>query len=142
MAFLAFWDSFQFRNVYILCNLLFFAFYLYVKKVFKKIYKPIRRQTFPSKHSGCAKTYVRLSGTGTNVVQTCQPLSWLVHGTSTFLTRKITETVKNWLQIAVELVFLPLTFAMQNLPVFGRFWQLQLTMCYYALIPLSSFVYL
>ena len=36
MAFLAFWDSFQFQNVYILYNLLFFAFHLYVKKAFKK----------------------------------------------------------------------------------------------------------
>ena len=88
MAFLAFWDSFQFRNVYILCNLFFFAFHLYVKEAFKKSNKPIKRLTFPSKHSGCAKTYVRLPGIGWNVVQTCKPLSWLVHGTSAFLTRK------------------------------------------------------
>ena len=113
---------------------IFFAIYCFSllfickKGIFKKGNKPIKRLTFPSKHSGC----VWLSGTGRNVVQTCKPLSWLVHGTSTFLTRKNTETVKNWLQIAVELVFLPLTFAMPNLPVFGRFWQLQLTMCYYA----------
>ena len=140
MAFLAFWNSFW--NVYNLCNFLFFPCNLYVKEAFKKINKPIKRLTFPSKHWGCAKTYVRLSGTGRNVVQTCKPLSWLVHGTSTFLTRKNTETVKNWLQIAVEFVFLPIRFAMQKLPVFGRFWQLQLTICYYALIPLSSFVYL
>ena len=141
MASLAFWDSFQFRNVCFV-QFIVFSLHLYVKKAFEKGNKAVKRLIFPSKHSGCAKTYVRLSWTGTNVVQTCKPFSWLVHGTSTFLTGKNTETVKNWLQIAVELVFLPLTFAMQNFPVFRRFWQLQLTMCYYALIPLSPFAYL
>ena len=35
--------------------------------------------------SGCAKTYVRLSGTGRNLVRTWKPLTWFVRGTSTFL---------------------------------------------------------
>ena len=29
--------------------------------------------------TGCAKTYVRLSWTGRNLVLTCKPLTWLVH---------------------------------------------------------------
>ena len=38
--------------------------------------------------SGCTKTYVRLSGTGRSSVRTCKPLTWLVHGTSTFFIRR------------------------------------------------------
>ena len=51
---------------------------------------------------GCAKTYVRLSGTGRNLVRTCNPLTRLVHGTRTFLIRKNKETVENSLEITVE----------------------------------------
>ena len=56
--------------------------------------------------SGCAKTYVRWSRMGRNLVQTCKPLTWLVYGTSTFLIRKNTGTIENWLQITVELKFI------------------------------------
>ena len=56
--------------------------------------------------SACAKTCVRFSGTGRNLVRTCKPLTRLVHGTSSFLIRKNTATVENWLQITVELKFM------------------------------------
>ena len=60
----------------------------------------------PQGLSRCAKTYVRFSGTGGNLVRTCKPLKWLVCGTGTFLIRKNTQTVeKNWLQVTVELKF-------------------------------------
>ena len=54
--------------------------------------------------AGCAKTFVRLSGTGRSlhVVRTCKPLTWLVCGTSTFLITK----KKDCLQITVELKFI------------------------------------
>ena len=54
--------------------------------------------------AGCAKTYVRLSGTGRNLVQTCIPLTWLFCGTSTFLIRKNKETAENCLQITVKFI--------------------------------------
>ena len=44
--------------------------------------------------TGCAKTYVWLSGTGRNLVRTCKALTWLVHGTSTFLIKKIQNSWK------------------------------------------------
>ena len=56
------------------------------------------------KTAGCAKTYVRSSGTGRNLLWTCKPLTWLLRETSTFLIRKNMETVENWLQITVELL--------------------------------------
>ena len=61
--------------------------------------------TLDMARTGCTKTYVRLSRTGRNLVQTCKPLAWLVCGTSSFLIRKNTGTVENWLQIKVEFKF-------------------------------------
>ena len=62
--------------------------------------------TLDMARTGCTKTYVRLSRTGRNLVQTCKPLAWLVCGTSSFLIRKNTGTVENWLQIKVEFKFM------------------------------------
>ena len=62
--------------------------------------------TLDMPRTGCTKTYVRLSRTGRNLVHTCKPLTWLVRGTSSFLIRKNTGTVENWLQIKVEFKFM------------------------------------
>ena len=62
--------------------------------------------TLDMARTGCTKTYVRLSRTGRNLVQTCKPLAWLVCGRSSFLIRKNTGTVENWLQIKVEFKFM------------------------------------
>ena len=60
----------------------------------------------PPPYPGYAKTYVRLSRTGRNLVWTCQPLAWIFCGTGTVLIRKNKETVENYLQIMAELIFI------------------------------------
>jgi len=111
---------FDWKNIYML-QYQFWEFYFSITTFNNSIW-PNRIQTFIPHYAyrnvadlnltldmamtGCTKTYVRLSGTGRNLVQTCKPFTQLVRGTSSFLIRKNTGTVENWLQIKVELKFM------------------------------------
>ena len=59
-------------------------------------YTPVTSSSVPQSKAGHQNLYVRLSGTGRNLVRTCEPSTWLVHGTSSFLIEKKTKTFENW----------------------------------------------